>query len=127
MNQREFIVGLGGAAAWPLAARAQQQALPAIGFVNSNSAEASADRVRAFRNGLSETRYVDPRNVIIEYRWLEGQYDRLPARYGYRGDREGSVASCEAIHSKVSVSWLHRSRARKKSGCTPNGTLLAFL
>jgi putative tryptophan/tyrosine transport system substrate-binding protein len=79
MKRREFITGLGGAVAWPLAVHAQQQALPVIGFVNSNSARASADRVRAFRDGLSETGYVDPRNVMLEYHWLEGQYDRLPA------------------------------------------------
>jgi putative tryptophan/tyrosine transport system substrate-binding protein len=78
MKRRELIAGLGGAT-WSLAVRAQQQALPVIGFVSGNSARASADHVRAFRNGLSETGYVDPTNAIIEYHWLEGQYDRLPA------------------------------------------------
>jgi putative tryptophan/tyrosine transport system substrate-binding protein len=79
MRRREFIAGLGGAAGWPLAVRAQQQALPVIGFVNGNSVRASADRVRAFRNGLSESGYVEDQNVTVEYHWLEGQYDRLPA------------------------------------------------
>src|SRR6202140_4073913 len=79
MQRREFIAGLGSAAAWPLAARAQQPALPVIGFVNSGSAEASAGYVAAFRKGLDETGYVEGRNVTVEYHWLEGEYDRLPA------------------------------------------------
>jgi putative tryptophan/tyrosine transport system substrate-binding protein len=79
MRRREFIGGLGSAAAWPLAARAQQPALPVIGFVDSGSAEASAGYVAAFRKGLGETGYVEGQNVTVEYHWLEGQYDRLPA------------------------------------------------
>jgi putative ABC transport system substrate-binding protein len=79
MRRREFIAGLGGAATWPLAARAQQPALPVIGFVYLGSADISADRVRAFRKGLGETGYVEGQNVTVEYHWLEGQYDRLPA------------------------------------------------
>jgi putative ABC transport system substrate-binding protein len=77
MKRREFIAGL-GAAAWPLTARAQQAAVPVIGLVNSGSADASADHVRAFRKGLSETGYVEDQNVTVEYHYLEGQYDRLP-------------------------------------------------
>jgi putative ABC transport system substrate-binding protein len=82
MRRREFIAGLGGVAAspaiWPIAARAQQSALPVVGFVYAGSADASADRVRAFRKGLGETGYVEGQNVTVEYHWLEGQYDRLP-------------------------------------------------
>ena len=79
MRRRKFIAGLGSAVAWPLVARAQQ-AVPVIGFVHAGSeTDASADRVRAFSKGLSETGYVQGQNVTVEYHWLEGQYDRLPA------------------------------------------------
>jgi ABC-type uncharacterized transport system substrate-binding protein len=77
MRRREFIAGLGGAAAWPAVVRAQQPAVPVVGFVYGGSASAGAAAL--FRKGLGETGYVENRNVTVEYHWLEGQYDRLSA------------------------------------------------
>jgi putative tryptophan/tyrosine transport system substrate-binding protein len=79
MKRREFIAGLAGAAAWPIAARAQQPALPVVGFIHGGEADAFTHLAVAFRKGLSETGYVEGQNVTVEYHWLEGQYDRLPA------------------------------------------------
>ena len=75
MRRREFITVLGGAAVWPLPARAQQTAPPVVGFLGTTTANDFTDRVAAFREGLKEAGYVEGQNVVIEYRWPEGNYD----------------------------------------------------
>ena len=77
IRRREFFGLLGGAAVWPLTARAQQTAVPMIGFMNGSAADPAQET--AFRKGLSETGYTDGQNVRVEFHWLEGQYERVPA------------------------------------------------
>jgi len=78
LKRREFLTLLSGAAAWPLAARAQQPTVPVIGFIRDGSADANARYAAAFRKGLNETGTIEGQNVTVEYHWLEGQHDRLP-------------------------------------------------
>src|SRR5262249_18406577 len=91
IRRREFIALVGGAMAWPLAARAQQPAMPVIGFLHPASPHAFGDQLRAFHLGLKETGFVDGENVAIEYRWADNQPDRVPALAGELVRRQVAV------------------------------------
>jgi putative tryptophan/tyrosine transport system substrate-binding protein len=82
MRRRDFIKAIGAVTVWPPAAGAQQSTMPVVGFIRDGSADGSARFVAAFRKGLNETGYIEGRNVTVEYHWLEGHYDRLPALMG---------------------------------------------
>src|SRR5262245_64240731 len=91
MKRREFITLLGGAAAWPLVARAQQATMRTLGYLSPRSSEVETELVRAFQQGLRETGYAEGKNITVEYRWAEGRYDRLPALASELVDRQAAV------------------------------------
>ena len=91
LRRREFIAGLGGAAAWPLAARAQQRAMPVIAYLSARTADTDASMLVAVRRGLGDVGYTEGRNVAIEYRFTDGRYDRLSAQLTDLTQRKVSV------------------------------------
>jgi putative tryptophan/tyrosine transport system substrate-binding protein len=104
MRRREFIAALGSAAAWPLSARAQQPPSPVIGFLHPSSAEAYGSLMLTFRNGLGEVGYIEGRNLIIEYRWADDHYDRLPALAAELvGQRVSVIATANATAAALAA------------------------
>ena len=113
-TRRQLITLLGGAAVWPLAARAQQPPKAVIGFLDPRSPEAMAGRLTAFRQGLKETGYVEGENLTIEYRWGEGNNERLPARR--------RISFAKELPSSRPWARRRRSRLRRRPRRFPNSS-----
>jgi hypothetical protein len=116
MRRREFIAGLGGAAAWPLAPRAQQPAMPVIGYLSGRSAESDVPMLAAFRRGLNEADYIEGRNLAVEYRFADGQPDRVPALFTeLTGRRVAVLVLVGVTFGDDGVSLLRSSQFRSCS------------
>jgi putative ABC transport system substrate-binding protein len=124
IGRREFVTVLGGAAAWPLAAQAQQPTMPVIGYLDTGSRTENAYLIAAFRQGLSETGFIEDQNIKVEYRFAEGQYDRLPGLASELVRRE--VAAIAAVGSVPSVLAAQAATATIPIVFTSGGDPLKF-
>jgi putative ABC transport system substrate-binding protein len=116
MRRRAFITLLGGfAATWPVMARAQQPALPVVGLINGGSADASARYAAAFRKGLNETGTIEGQNVTVEYYWIEGQYDRVPALVAELVRRRVAVIATPGIIPAALAAKAQQRQSRSSS------------
>jgi putative ABC transport system substrate-binding protein len=120
MRRREFMALIGGAAAWPVGARAQQLGMPVVGFVNGTSVENSGRYAAAFRKGLGESGFIEGQNVAVEYHWLEGRYEGLPALMADLVRRRVAV-----IATPASSAATIAAKAAKALGLTVPPSLLA--
>jgi putative tryptophan/tyrosine transport system substrate-binding protein len=116
MRRREFMALLGGTAAvWPLAARAQQEAVRTIGYLSPRAADVEKEFLTAFRQGLSETGHAEGRNLVVEYRWAEGQYDRLSTFAAELVRKQVSVIATTVAPSRRGQRLLQRRQFRSCS------------
>jgi putative ABC transport system substrate-binding protein len=123
IRRREFITLLGGAAVWPLAARAQQPRVPVIGYISGRTADSDASMLVAFRRGLADFGYAESRNVAIEYRFTDGRYDRLSAQLTDLTQRKVGVIVLAGFFASEEL--LQQVRASPTQRAAPRGALAA--